>query len=273
MGSNAPRDDVLELAAEVQGLKRLVQRLAGTIILATTAIARSVVEARPPEIAKDKTLTETVCINAAAASFTNRLEEPVGEARPLGIAQSAVEGSSGEAWSSWSGAERTPSAGITAVAMPAGGPRPPGIARQSATTESDIAVSSGEAGPSWPRAKSTPSAVGTADARPADETRPGIAKQCATTRPELAESSGGAGLFWSRANGMKSAASTAAVKSAGETRPSRIVKYSVTSESEIELAESFDEEPSTEEVEREMRAQEALWAAREARIGSWRRWH
>ena len=50
VGSKAPRDDVLELAAEVQGLRRVVQRLA-------TAVAKHVVEARPPENAKDKTLT------------------------------------------------------------------------------------------------------------------------------------------------------------------------------------------------------------------------
>ena len=89
-----------------------MQRLAGTIMWdrtspAATAVAKPVVKARPREIAKDKTFTETVCANAAAAT----VEEPVGEARPLGIAQSEVEGSSGEAGSSWSGAERTPSAG------------------------------------------------------------------------------------------------------------------------------------------------------------------
>ena len=39
---------------------------------------------------------------------------------------------------------------------------------------------------------------------------------------------------------MNSAAATAAVKSAGEARPSRIVKKSVTSESESELVESSD---------------------------------
>ena len=32
VGSEDPRGDVLELAAEVQGLKRVVQRLAGTIM-------------------------------------------------------------------------------------------------------------------------------------------------------------------------------------------------------------------------------------------------
>ena len=59
--SEAPRDDVLELAAEVQGLRRVVQRLAGTIMWdranpAATAVAKPAVGARPPEVAKDKTL-------------------------------------------------------------------------------------------------------------------------------------------------------------------------------------------------------------------------
>ena len=52
------------------------------------------------------------------------------------------------------------------------------------------------------------------------------------------------GLLGPRANGMNSAAATAAVKSAGEARLLRFVKYSVTSESEPELAESSDEESS-----------------------------
>ena len=56
---------------------------------------------------------------------------------------------------------------------------------------------------------------------------PGIAKQSATTGPELMES---CGPSRSRACGMNCAAATAAVKSAG------IVKFSVTSEFESELA-------------------------------------
>ena len=54
------------------------------------------------------------------------------------------------------------------------------------------------------------------------------------------------GPFGPRANAMNSAAATAAVKSVAEVRPPRFVKYSVTSESEPELAESSDEESSDE---------------------------
>ena len=63
---------------------------------------------------------------------------------------------------------------------------------------------------------------------------PGIAKCSAVTERELAKSSCGVGPSWSRACGINSAASTAAVKSAG------IVKYSVTSESESELADDLE---------------------------------
>ena len=61
---------------------------------------------------------------------------------------------------------------------------------------------------------------------------PGIAKCSVVTERELAKSSGGVGPSWSRAYGMNSAA-TSAVKSAG------IVKCSVTSESESELADDL----------------------------------
>ena len=77
---------------------------------------------------------------------------------------------------------------------------------------------------------------------PAGEARPlGIAKECATTKPELAGSSFAAGSPRSRAGGMDRA-----VKAVCEARPPRFVKYSVTSESEPELAESSDEESSDE---------------------------
>ena len=49
---------------------------------------------------------------------------------------------------------------------------------------------------------------------------------------------------------MNSAAASAAVKSVGEARPPRFVKYSVTSESESELAESVGEDSSSEKEER-----------------------
>ena len=60
VGSEAPRDDVLELADEVQE-----QRLVGAVVwdrasLAATAAAKPNVEARPPEIAKDSALTGSV---------------------------------------------------------------------------------------------------------------------------------------------------------------------------------------------------------------------
>ena len=61
-----------------------------------------------------------------------------------------------------------------------------------------------------------------------------------TTESHIAVSSGEDGLFWSGA-GM-----SAADKAFGEDRPPRFVKYSVTSESEPELAESSDEESSDE---------------------------
>ena len=54
----------------------------------------------------------------------------------------------------------------------------------------------------------------------------------------LAECSDEAGPSWFSANGNSTAAA-AAVKSAGETRSSRIVKYSVTSESKSELADDL----------------------------------
>ena len=61
VGSKAPRDDVLELAAEVQGLRRAVQRLAGTVMWdraspAATAVAKPVVEALAPGDCKGQDL-------------------------------------------------------------------------------------------------------------------------------------------------------------------------------------------------------------------------
>ena len=83
--------------------------------------------------------------------------------------------------------------------------------------------------------------------RPAGEVRPReIIKHSTVTESFLTVSSGGAGPSWSRASGS-SAAAAAAVKSAGKARPSRIVKYSVTSESEPGFAESSDEEPRVNE--------------------------
>ena len=113
------------------------------------------------------------------------------------------------------------------------------------TTESEVEASSGEAVSSWPGADDTTSAGDATVAKVVGEARlPGVAKQSATTAADIAVSSGEAGPSWSRANG-NSAAASAAEKSAGEARPSRIVKYSVTSESELDFAESSDEESST----------------------------
>ena len=53
VGSEAPRDDVLELEDEVQELRRVVQRLADWASLAATAVAKPAVDAPLPEIAKD----------------------------------------------------------------------------------------------------------------------------------------------------------------------------------------------------------------------------
>ena len=135
-----------------------------------------------------------VCADAPAAT----VEELVGEARPLGIAQSGVEGSSGEAGSSWPRAERTPSAGITAVAALAGGARPTGIAQRSAATKPELAMSSGEA-------------------------------RSARTESVLEESLGEAGSSGSRADGATSAATVAVARSDDEDRPSGIAKNSARS--------------------------------------------
>ena len=65
VGREAAHDDVLQLAEEVQELRRVVQRLAGVVMwgrasLTATSVAKPVVQARPPEIAKDSGLTESV---------------------------------------------------------------------------------------------------------------------------------------------------------------------------------------------------------------------
>ena len=78
----APRDDVLELAAEVQGLRRVVQRLARTVMwewasAAATAVARTVVEARPPEFAKQSASTgETGFQNRFSQSLLVKMDLP-----------------------------------------------------------------------------------------------------------------------------------------------------------------------------------------------------
>ena len=133
VGSEAPRDDDLEPAAEVQGqeLRRVVQRLAGASMWnragpAATAVAKPGVEAGPPEIAKNSALTE------------NEVAESYGE---------------GEVGSSWSRTTCTTSTDeMAADAKSVVEARPSGIAKQSATTESVVAESSGKAGSSGSRA-------------------------------------------------------------------------------------------------------------------------
>ena len=97
-------------------------------------------------------------------------------------------------------------------------------------------------------------------------------KQSATTDSDIAGSSGEAGLSWPRGNDVDSAAATAAALLAGEARPSRIVKYSVTSESEPELAESSDEEPSPRQRRQQWTAQQwAEWRRRSKACHRWKK--
>ena len=82
VGSEAPRSDVREFAAEVQGLRRVVQKLAGTIMWdranpAATAVAKSVVEAWPLGIAQFSASTEseiTVSSGEAGLSWPGERE-------------------------------------------------------------------------------------------------------------------------------------------------------------------------------------------------------
>ena len=131
VGSDAPRDGVLELAAEVQGPRRVVQRLAGTIMWdraspAATAVAKPVVEARPQEI--------------AWYSYHHRYSR---------------RGSSGECGSSGPRADSTTSADDSTVARACGEAHPPGIAVHGVSTASDLAVSSGVASSARPDEKDT----------------------------------------------------------------------------------------------------------------------
>ena len=76
VGCEDPRDDVLELAAEVQVPRRVVQRLAGTIMWdraspAATAVAE--------EIARDKALTEEICDEAETLVPRERVQQRTAE--------------------------------------------------------------------------------------------------------------------------------------------------------------------------------------------------
>ena len=111
----------------------------------------------------------------------------LGVAQHSATAESEVEGSSGEAGSSWPGADGTTSAGVATVAETVGKSRPPGIANHGSTA----VVSFGEAGPSWSTANGN-SAAATAAVKSVGEARPSrIVKFCVTSESEsqLAESS------------------------------------------------------------------------------------
>ena len=108
MGIEAPRDDVLELADEVQELRHVVQRLACPIVwdtasLAATGAEEPVVQAQPLEIAKDSTLTESVFAETSgeAGSPKSRAGGKTGTAEVVAVAESVAE--AGEPGSSWPG--------------------------------------------------------------------------------------------------------------------------------------------------------------------------
>ena len=183
--------------------------------------------------------------SAATSAATAAVARSEDEDRPPGIAKNSAtsKGDAGSSWSRDGGTTIAAAAAADAKSVAEAWPRE--IAKQSATTKPKLAESSGEAGSPWFRAGGTTNTAAVAavamlvvDARPQ-----GFAKHSATTDSDIAVSSGEAGPSWSRANG-DTAAATVAVKSAGKDRPSRIVRYSVTSESESALAESSDEESS-----------------------------
>ena len=120
----------------------------GTTSADVTADAKLVGEGRPPGFAK---------YNATSES------EPE-------LAESS--GDDDDAGSSWSRANSTTSADVTAVAKTVGEFRPPGIAKFSASTESEFTKSSDEAGSSRFKANDTNSAAVTAVVKSAAEARP-----------------------------------------------------------------------------------------------------
>ena len=133
---------VAELAVSSGGAGSFGPEANGTTSAAATAVAKPVVEVRPPGIAKHSATTESVF-----AVFP------------------------GEAGSSWSRACGTTSkAEMAAVAKSVVEPQPLGIAKCSAMTESELAESSG--GSSWPGADDTPVAAASAAAMSAGEARP-----------------------------------------------------------------------------------------------------
>ena len=152
---SVPRDDVLVLAEEVQELRRVVQRLAGTIVWgrsnrAAAAVAKPVVEAQPPEIAEDSDLTASVFAVSP------------GEAGSPGSRNGGT----------------TSTAGVAAVAVSVAEARPLEIARNSATTELEVAVSPSERGSSGSTADGTTSAAATAAVKSAGKARPPREAKC-----------------------------------------------------------------------------------------------
>ena len=80
MGSEAQHDDVFELAAEVQGPRRVVQRLARTIKWDRASPAAIAVA---EEIAKDKAKTEKVCADVEAVTLVPRERVQQRSAEPI----------------------------------------------------------------------------------------------------------------------------------------------------------------------------------------------
>ena len=96
-----------------------------------------------------------------------------------------VEGSSGEAGSSWSGADDTTSADDSTVAKAFGAAQPPGTAVHGVSTAFKLAASSGEAGSARPEEKDTTKADVTAVAMPAGEARPLLGSHSTVPRQNL----------------------------------------------------------------------------------------
>ena len=178
------------------------------------------------------------------------VEVQVGEARPPGISQfsaateSEVEGSSGEAGSSWPGSDDKTRHVDATVAEAVGEAWPPGIAEHSVATAlvprepvQQRTVEKVEDAPQFP--EETVEAVTLVPrerlqqrtaARPADKARPpGTAKKSATTDSDIAVSLGEAGR--PRANG-RNVVDTAVARIADEDRPPGIAKQCATKKPE-----------------------------------------
>ena len=107
-----------------------------------------------------------------------------GSAQYSSTTEPEVEGSSGEAGSSWSGVDDTTSADDSTVAKASGAAQPPGTAAHGVSTAFELAVSSGE-GSAQPGGKDTTNADVTAVARPAGEARPFLGAHRTVPRQNL----------------------------------------------------------------------------------------